>query len=77
MQHAERHDDVESVIMEWELLAASVVQHGPERLSLRAEFADRLHALNLKVGTPLPEEPDGSASPRSDIQDSVRSDNMK
>ena len=53
MQHAERHDDIETAVIEREVLAASVVQDGPERLSVFAEFADRLYALNPKFRASL------------------------
>ena len=49
VQQAERHDDIETAVMEREMLAASVMQDGSERLSLFAEFVNRLYSLNLKL----------------------------
>src|ERR1700728_1184428 len=77
VQEAERHDDVETAVMKWQLLAASVVQDGAERLGLRAELANRLHALDLEVGTLLPQKSNSSASPRTDVKNALRPYNIE
>jgi hypothetical protein len=53
VQQAERHYDIKTAVMEGEMLAASVMQDGSERLSLFAEFVNRLYPLNLKFGASL------------------------
>jgi hypothetical protein len=53
VKQAERHDDIETTVMEREMLAASVTQDGSERLSLFAEFVNGLYPLNLKFGASL------------------------
>jgi hypothetical protein len=46
VQQTERHDYIETVVVEREIFAASVVYDGPKHLSLLAELADRFNALN-------------------------------
>ena len=53
VQQTERHDYIETVVVEWEIFAASFVYDSPKHLSLLAESAYRFHALNPQVGTPL------------------------
>ena len=77
MQDAERHDDIETAVMEREVVAASIVQDGSECPSVFAEFVKRLYALNPKFRASLFKESDGAASSGSDVQNALRPDNTK